>query len=155
MYEVSSRVSVEEVEENSWVVFTWSGYTPNNPTTVEFRFIRMRHDTTYVQVTESGFTGTGDQLVRYVADSTSGFTFLVSALKALLEHDIALALVLDAHPADLDAWGETKRIRGDAVGAASTHSGRRSAGALSRRALRRVQFRGSCAVSVNHPRRRS
>jgi uncharacterized protein YndB with AHSA1/START domain len=103
MYGVSSRVSVEEVEENSRVVFTWSGYTPSHPTTVEFRFIRMRDDTTYVQVTESGFTGTGDELVRCVADSTGGFTFFVSALKALLEHDIALALVLDAHPADLDA----------------------------------------------------
>jgi hypothetical protein len=41
------------------------------------------------------------RLVRYIADSTGGFTFLVSALKALLEHDVALALVPDAHPAGL------------------------------------------------------
>ncbi len=98
MYGVSSRVSVREIEENSRVIFTWSGYTPDNPTTVEFRFIPMASDTTYVEVSESGFTGTGDELVRYVADSTSGFTFVLSALKALLEHNIALGLVLDAHP---------------------------------------------------------
>jgi len=63
----------------------------------------MASDTTYVEVSESGFTGTGDELVRYVADSTCGFTFVLSALKALLEHNIALGLVLDAHPADLEA----------------------------------------------------
>ncbi len=102
MYGVSSRVFVREIEENSRVVFTWSGYTPENPTTVEFRFIPMHDDTTYV----AGFTGTGDELVRYVADSTSGFTFVLSALKALLEHNIALGLVLDAHPADLEAREE-------------------------------------------------
>ena len=106
MYGVSSRVSVREIEENSRVVFTWSGYTPENPTTVEFRFIPMASDTTYVEVSESGFTGTGDELVRYVADSTSGFTFVLSALKALLEHNVALGLVLDAHPADLEAREE-------------------------------------------------
>ena len=99
MYGVSSRVCVKEVDENSRVRFSWSGYTPDNPTTVEFRFLPMPDDTTYVQVTETGFTGTGDELVRYVADSTGGFTFLVSALKALLEHDVVLGLVADAHPA--------------------------------------------------------
>jgi uncharacterized protein YndB with AHSA1/START domain len=93
MYGVSSQVCVKAVEENSRVLFTWSGYTPDTPTTVEFRFLPMRDDTTYVEVTETGFTGTGDELVRYVADSTGGFTFLVSSLKALLEHDVVLGLV--------------------------------------------------------------
>ena len=99
MYGVSSQVCVQEVEADRRVRFTWSGYTPEHPTTVEFCFLPMPGDTTYVQVTETGFTGTGDELVRYVADSTGGFTFLVSALKALLEHDIVLGLVPDAHPA--------------------------------------------------------
>jgi hypothetical protein len=31
-------------------------------------------------------------------DSTAGFTFLLSSLKAALEHDITLRVVLDAHP---------------------------------------------------------
>jgi hypothetical protein len=91
------------VAENSRVRFSWSGYTPDNPTTVEFRFLPMPDDTTYVQVTETGFTGTGDELVRYVTDSTGGFTFLVSALKALLEHNVVLGLVPDAHPEGLEA----------------------------------------------------
>ena len=35
------------------------------------------------------------------ADSTGGFTFMVCALKALLEHDVVLTVVLDAHPEGL------------------------------------------------------
>ena len=102
MYGVSSHVWVKEVEENSRIRFSWSGYTPDNPTTVEFRFMPL-HDDTYVQVTETGFTGTGDELVSYVTASTGGFTFVVSALKALLEHNIVLGLVPDARPAGLQA----------------------------------------------------
>jgi len=103
MYGASVHASVEEVDENSRIRFTWGNYTPDAPTTVEFRFIPMPGDTTYVQITETGFTGTGDELVHYVADSTGGFTFLVSALKALLEHDVVLGLVADADPRGLPA----------------------------------------------------
>jgi hypothetical protein len=35
------------------------------------------------------------------ADTTGGFTFMVCALKALLEHDVVLTVVLDAHPQGL------------------------------------------------------
>lgn len=102
MYGVSSQVWVKEVEENRRILFTWSGYIPEHPTTVEFRFIPVPGDATYVQVTETGFTGTGDELVRFATDSTGGFTFLISSLKALLEQDVVLGLVADAHPAGLD-----------------------------------------------------
>lgn len=98
MYGVSSEIVVKEVEENRRVSFSWSGYSPDHPTTVEFRFTTRAGGATYIQVTESGFTGTGDELARHVADSTEGFTFVVSALKALLEHGIVLRLVADAHP---------------------------------------------------------
>jgi uncharacterized protein YndB with AHSA1/START domain len=98
MYAASSDIVVKEVEDNRRVSFSWSGYSPDNPTTVEFRFT-PRAGGTYVQVTESGLTGTGDELARHAADSTEGFAFVVSALKALLEHGIALGLVADAHPA--------------------------------------------------------
>ncbi|MGW2214457.1 SRPBCC family protein [Nonomuraea sp. NPDC001684] len=103
MYGASTQASVEEVDEYSRIRFTWGNYAPDAPTTVEFRFIPMPDDTTYVQVTETGFTGTGDELVHHVTDSTGGFTFLISALKALLEHDIVLGLVADANPSGLSA----------------------------------------------------
>jgi uncharacterized protein YndB with AHSA1/START domain len=87
---------------HSRILFTWSGYTPDKPTTVELRFVPYRDGTTYVQITETGFSGDGDTVARYATNSTQGFTFLLSALKALLEHDMVLRLTLDAHPAGLE-----------------------------------------------------
>lgn len=48
---------------------------------------------------ESGFTGSGDELVKQVTDSTQGFTLVLAGLKALLEHDVELNLVADRFPA--------------------------------------------------------
>ena len=100
MYEVSSAVSVTDVEEDRLLRFTWSGYDPEHPTTVEFRFVPWAEGT-YVQVTETGFRGDGGTQVSRALDSTQGFTFLLSSLKAFLEHDVVLRVVLDAHPAGL------------------------------------------------------
>jgi uncharacterized protein YndB with AHSA1/START domain len=101
MYGVSSTVNVMEVVENRRVLFTWSGYNPEHPSTVEFMLTPFE-GFAYLQVTERDFTGNGDELVRYVADSTGGFTFLISAIKAFLEHDVVLRVVLDAHPSGLE-----------------------------------------------------
>ncbi|TCO46492.1 SRPBCC domain-containing protein [Actinocrispum wychmicini] len=102
VYGASAQVTVLDVEKDSLVRFTWGNYAPDNPTTVEFRFIPL-HDgtTTYFQITETGFTGTGDELVRAVADSTGGYTYMICALKALLEHDLVLNVVPDVFPAEL------------------------------------------------------
>jgi uncharacterized protein YndB with AHSA1/START domain len=100
MYGVSVKVSVKEFEENRRIVFDWG--PEDSPTTVEFRFVPWRDDTTYVQVTESGFHGTGDQIVAKAIDSTGGFTMVVCALKALLEHDVVLTVVADKAPPGLE-----------------------------------------------------
>ena len=75
---------------------TWPGYS--GPTTVEWTFAPLDDGTTFVRVTESGFTGTGDQLVKFVADSTQGFTLMLAGLKAFLEHGVRLHLVGDRYP---------------------------------------------------------
>jgi hypothetical protein len=66
----------------------------------------LREDaTTYVVITESGWTGDGDELVKYVGESTQGFTGTLAGLKAFLEHGIKLNLVADKNPdADKDGW---------------------------------------------------
>jgi uncharacterized protein YndB with AHSA1/START domain len=97
---VSSAVSVIDVEQDRLLRFTWSGYDPTHPTAVELRFVPWA-DGTYVQITETGFSGDGDTQVSRALDSTQGFTFLLSSLKAFLEHDVVLRVVLDAHPAGL------------------------------------------------------
>ncbi|WP_433594290.1 hypothetical protein [Nocardia sp. CA-145437] len=43
-------------------------------------------------------TGTVEEMVAYAADSTGGFTWMLSGAKALLEFGIELGAVRDAHP---------------------------------------------------------
>jgi hypothetical protein len=73
---------------------------PAHPTAVEFPFVPWAEGT-YVHITETGFSGDEDTLVGRVINSTTGFTFLLSSLKAFLEHDVVLRVVLDAHLAGL------------------------------------------------------
>ena len=95
MYGASTGVSVREVEDNRRILFDWND---DSPTTVEMRFTPWEQDATFAEVTESGLSGSGDELVARVAGSTAGFTIVLCALKALLEHDIVLAAVRDRHP---------------------------------------------------------
>jgi uncharacterized protein YndB with AHSA1/START domain len=95
MYDVSADVSVKAIDPDRRIVFEWPG--PGGPTTVEWTF-DARDGTTFVRVSESGFSGTGDQLVKSVADSTQGFTLTLAGLKAFLEHGIRLNLVADRYP---------------------------------------------------------
>jgi uncharacterized protein YndB with AHSA1/START domain len=92
MFGVSTTVRVKEVENKSRIRFEWDD---DKPTTVEVRFVPWREDATYVQVTETGFSGDGDEIVSRVAGSTGGFYQVLCALKALLEHHGVLTVVLD------------------------------------------------------------
>jgi len=94
MYGVSARVRVKEVDEDSRILFEWN----DPPTTVELRFIPWENDTAYVRVTETGLSGDGDEVVAHATESTGGFTTVLCALKALLEHDLVLTVVEDHHP---------------------------------------------------------
>ena len=98
MYHASARVWVKEVQAGRRIRFCWDSYDPSHPTTVEFQFVPYENDTTYLRITETGFTGDADTQVRQALDSTVGFTFLLSSLKAALEHDITLRVTMDAHP---------------------------------------------------------
>jgi hypothetical protein len=42
--------------------------------------------------------GDGDKVVRDALDSKGGFTWVLAGLKALLEHNIELKAIEDAHP---------------------------------------------------------
>ena len=50
---------------------------------------------TYVMVRESGYSETGVELTAAIKDSTGGFTTMLDAMKAWLEHGIQLNLVAD------------------------------------------------------------
>jgi uncharacterized protein YndB with AHSA1/START domain len=100
MYNVSVQVTPKVIEPGKRIVIEWPGYS--GPTTVEWRFAPQKDGTTFVAVTEAGFVGDGDQLVRYVADSTQGFTLMLAGLKALLEHNVRLNLTADRYPKGIE-----------------------------------------------------
>ena len=100
MYGVSAEVAVQEAEENRRLLFDWGPKDgpEDAATTVEVNFVPHGDDSTYVQVTETGFSGSPDEIVARAIDSTGGFTMVLCALKALLEHDVELSAVADKAP---------------------------------------------------------
>jgi uncharacterized protein YndB with AHSA1/START domain len=103
MYGVSTSVLVKALEPDKRILIEWDGYSGR--TTVEWKFSARGDSTTYVVVTESGWTGNGDELVEYAVESTQGFTWTLAGLKAFLEHGLELGLVADKNPdAHKDGW---------------------------------------------------
>ena len=100
MYDVSIPVTVKAIEPNKRIVIEWPGY--KGRTTVEWTFAAQDDGTTFVSITEAGFTGNEDELVKQVTDSTQGFTLVLAGLKALLEHNVKLNLVADRYPKGIE-----------------------------------------------------
>ena len=96
MYDVSVDVNVKAIEQNKRILIEWSAY--GKPTTVEWVFTPRADNTTFVSVTNAGFSGTGDEIVNQAMSSTEGFALVLAGLKALLEHNIVLNLVADRFP---------------------------------------------------------
>ena len=100
IYNISIPVAVKDIEPNQRIVITWPGNS--SLTTVEWTFTSREAGITFVDITETGFTGDGDQLVKQVTASTEGFTLVLAGIKALLEHNIRLNLVADRYPTGLE-----------------------------------------------------
>jgi uncharacterized protein YndB with AHSA1/START domain len=96
MYGISVPVTAKAIEPNTRIVIEWPGY--GGLTTVEWKFAPQPDGTTFVSITEAGFTGDGDDVVKQVTDSTQGFSLVLAGLKALLEHNVRLNLVPDRYP---------------------------------------------------------
>jgi len=101
MYDFSVQVKVKAVEKNARILIEWPG--EGAPTTVDWIFAPRPDGTTFVSITNAGFSGDQDQVLRQAIDSTEGFTLVLAGLKALLEHNIRLNLVSDRFP---DALGK-------------------------------------------------
>lgn len=92
-FDVTAAVHVKEVEADSRILIEWD----EPPTQVEWRFTPQPEETTLVTITETGFSGTVDERTARAIDSTGGFTMVLCAVKALLEHGIVLTVVRDSH----------------------------------------------------------
>lgn len=103
MYGVHGEVDVKAIEENRRILIEWGG--PDNPTSVEWTFEPKGEDRTFVTVKNWGFSGDPETVVAAALDSTGGFSFLLAAMKAYLEHGIELTLVEDHAPdAIVEGW---------------------------------------------------
>ncbi|WP_214626854.1 SRPBCC family protein [Paenibacillus agaridevorans] len=91
MYGVGADIDVLAVEQNSRIVIDWG-------TRVEWTFVARGENETFVTIVNDGFEGTADELLEQAMDATQGFTFVLSGLKAYLEHGIQLNLVADKSP---------------------------------------------------------
>ena len=97
MYGVHTDVEVKTIEENRRILIEWDSYVGRTP--VEWLFAARPDGTTFVTVRNWGLQGKdGDDLVSQALDSTQGFTFLLSAAKAWLEHGVELNVVADKSP---------------------------------------------------------
>lgn len=106
MFGHSLLVNVKVIEENKRILMDWG--SPGEPiTTVEWNFKSRPDNTTLVSVTNSGFTGNGDELVAQALDSTGGFNLVLAGAKAFLEHNIILNLIADRFPDAHQAKEET------------------------------------------------
>ncbi|MDO8827846.1 SRPBCC family protein [Methylophaga sp.] len=97
MYNISVQVSVKAIEDNKRILIEW-GAVGEKPTTVEWVFTSRSDNTTFVSVTNSGFSGDGDEIVSQALDSTGGFALVLAGAKAYLEHNISLNLIADRFP---------------------------------------------------------
>lgn len=93
MYGVGDELFVEAIEPGERICVQWS-----DGTKTEWTFAPRGNAATFVTITNTGFTGTGDEIVDRAIDAMGGYTIVLCGLKAWLEHGIALNLVADKAP---------------------------------------------------------
>jgi uncharacterized protein YndB with AHSA1/START domain len=93
IYGVGDELYVKELEQNKVIRIEWT-----DGTRVDWLFTPRTDNQTFVSITNSGFSGNGDEMVNQAIDSMGGYTMVLSGLKAYLEHNIQLNLVADKAP---------------------------------------------------------
>lgn len=96
MYGVSAQIGAKAIEENRRILLEWPA--EGAPTALEFLFTSRADDTTFVSITETGFSGSENEVLEQAVASTEAFTLVLAGAKALLEHDVVLDLVPDRFP---------------------------------------------------------
>lgn len=103
MYNFSTKVVAKEIIYNQKITINW--FTSEVPTTVDFTFKTLSDGSTFVSIKHYGFDKKGDELLEAIKDSTGGFTIVLAGLKAYLEHNINLNLILDKFPKEIMQHG--------------------------------------------------
>jgi len=96
MYGFSAEARVKALEPNKRILVEWSAY--GAPTDIEWVFTARADGTTFVSITNSGFSGNPQEMASLAVGATEGFSFVLAGAKALLEHGLQLNLVPDRFP---------------------------------------------------------
>ncbi len=102
-YGFAVEITVLELDPHRRILIEWPA--SGLPTTVEWTFTERPDGTTFVTITNSGFTGSAEEIARQAIGATEGFSFVLAGLKALLEHNVRLNLVPDRFPDGLPSAG--------------------------------------------------
>lgn len=93
MYGVWDDIYVKSMVENNQIEVESS-----DKTRIEWVFTSSTQGETFVTISNSGFTGSEDDIISQAIDAMGGYTMVLCGLKALLEHNIQLNLVADRAP---------------------------------------------------------
>jgi len=99
MYGVSSSNDVKILDPAKRILLEWGA--AEKPTAVVWTFTPRTNDTTFVCITNSGFSGDGDSVVEQAMGSAAGFELGLAGLKAYIQHGIELNLIADRFPDDI------------------------------------------------------
>jgi len=94
MYRFSTKVFVREIVQNKRISIDWG----EPATSVDFCFTPLTDVTTLVVIKHYNFGLTGDDLINAIKNSTGGFTTVLDGMKAWLEHNLNLNLIVDKFP---------------------------------------------------------
>lgn len=95
MYGHSVAVKVLEMETPRRIKIEWGNR--GEISVVEWTFTSIDRRT-FVSVANNGFTGSDEEQLSMVRDSTEGFALVLAGAKALLEYGVELNLVRDRFP---------------------------------------------------------
>ena len=87
------RVRVKSAEKPHSIHVSWGD--GHHYTDVRWEFESKGDEGTIVRICESGFSGSDTEIIQAALDSTGGFNQVVTAAKALLEHDVQINVVND------------------------------------------------------------
>jgi uncharacterized protein YndB with AHSA1/START domain len=96
MYDFKLSIYVNLVKQNNFISFKWPG--TGKPTTVEMTFMPKGTSATFVSILEKGLDPHDEKVFQFLVGNTEGWALVLSALEALLEHNIILKVVADRHP---------------------------------------------------------
>lgn len=99
MYGAEAEVTVKEIESNKRILIDWGDF--GEPALVECTFTEVPGKGTFVEIITEEFQGSQKELLQQVRDQTGGFTLVLAGLKAWLEQNVQLNLVLDRFPPEM------------------------------------------------------